>query len=156
MKTKYTVDYFINKFEAIPEFEYNVGELRNDYNSDQKCALGHCNATNNKLGIEASMLNKLFDVLHISEKPSCEKLWNFELTNRDGDFLSGKVACINDGECNEYLQETPKQRILAALYDIKALQQPKIEEVKEEKVVYKVVEVDKKVKQLVNQDLILS
>ena len=36
---EYTLDYFIKKFEAIPENHWFVGSLTN---GSQYCALGHC------------------------------------------------------------------------------------------------------------------
>ena len=43
-----------------------------------------------------------------------------------------KTAAINDGRTKEYQQPTPKQRILAALYDIKKMEDEKFnKEVKE-------------------------
>jgi hypothetical protein len=96
---KYTVDYFIKKFEAIPEGLWNIGAY---HSLDGKsCALGHCggNAKNHLVGCEEGLaLWELF--------------WN---------VLQKFVHDINDCE-DYYPQPTPKQRILAALYDIKAQQ----------------------------------
>jgi len=36
----YDLDYFINKFEAIPKSDWCIREFNNEL--DQKCALGHC------------------------------------------------------------------------------------------------------------------
>lgn len=51
------------------------------------------------------------------------------LSRKDGHILYNnyhwqRAALINDGESNEYKQPSPKQRILAALYDIKKMQEP--------------------------------
>lgn len=89
---EYTVDYFINKFEAIPEDEWFVGYFQNEYNSKQKCALGHCDYDNISSSKEGRILINL---------------------------LNGYVSEINDGKHTQYQQTTPKQRILAALYDVK-------------------------------------
>lgn len=92
----YTVDYFIEKFEAIPEANWTrfyVG--RNGIH----CALGHCGYTSGGFTEEASALCKLFD-LNI------------------GTF----VTKINDRVTASYSQPTPKQRVLAALYDMKSKQ----------------------------------
>lgn len=67
---KYTVDYFIQKFEAIPENEIGQLSLHN------KCALWHVGIT--EIGVrtaEASALINLFcgsraDVTSINDSPS--------------------------------------------------------------------------------------
>lgn len=86
MSTKYDVDYFIQKFEAIPEENWCVGEYHGD--NDTHCALGHCDDD-----IDRQPLRQLF---------------------------ANGCAKINDGHNLRYQQSTPKQRILAALRDIKA------------------------------------
>lgn len=93
--TNYDADYFIYKFKAIPEGEWCKGKFKY---SNKFCALGHCGArTGYVKGIpEADALSDLF------EKNICEELVE-----------------INDGTSGEYLQKSPKQRILAALRDIK-------------------------------------
>lgn len=90
----YTVDYFIKKFEAIPESKWCINQLINT--SGQRCALGHCGGVNLKIG----------------EIPYNDEIGNLVITLYD-------VVSINNGENPEYQQPTPKQRILAALYDIK-------------------------------------
>lgn len=94
---EYTVDYFIAKFEAIPEEKWFIGDFINIYNPEQKCAYGHCGCIKS-LGetIESNMLFDLFD---------------------------NPVHYINDGHDEKYQQSTPKQRILAALHDIKKQQE---------------------------------
>lgn len=88
---KYDVDYFINKFEAIPEEEWGTGTYNNL--EGQKCAYGHCGAPYNTEETEA--LDKI---------------------RGPGNWA---IATINDGKCPLYNQDTPKQRILAALNDLK-------------------------------------
>lgn len=91
--TTYDVDYFIAKFEAIPEGAWCVGAFRKGI---QCCALGHCGDSEDvETPEEAAALR---------------------------DVLCWAVARINDGEDYRYEQPTPKQRILAALRDIKAKQ----------------------------------
>lgn len=92
--TDYSVDYFIAKFEAIPEEEWCVGEFEL---GDKHCAFGHCGMRTNVTSDEAEALNIIF-------------------TRSIGAF----VTSINDSASNRYPQLTPKQRILAALRDIKA------------------------------------
>ena len=104
MSTKYTVDYFIEKFSAIPDEKWIVG----DYADDRGCccALGHCgyrfiggsifNPVNTGGTDEGAALSRLFDEHHLS------------------------VPLVNDQIEARYQQPTPKARILAALADIKA------------------------------------
>lgn len=103
MTTQYDVNYFIRKFEAIPEGEWHSG---NYYNHDKTrfCALGHCGGRIRNDGCaestdESRSLGDLF--IH------CGLL----------------VGFINDGRHGHYPQPTPKQRILAALADIKRQQE---------------------------------
>ena len=42
METKYTVDYFIKTFEAIPENKWTTAYFVED---DKRCAAGHCGMT---------------------------------------------------------------------------------------------------------------
>lgn len=97
----YDVDYFIKKFEAIPDERWCTVEFEKDGAS---CAYGHCGMRDYKPStIEAAELFDLF-------------LFNL------GDIF---VTRVNDGSEPRYSQPTPKQRILAALYDIKKLQTKK-------------------------------
>ena len=91
----FTVDYFIAKFEAIPEEQWCSGDYSNSHG--QHCAAGHCGegrftgVTPESQGLEA--------------------------------ILHHRTAYINDGDGSDYKQPTPKQRILAALRDVKAKQE---------------------------------
>lgn len=107
----YDVDYFINKFESIPEDEWYEGAYQ--YN-EKHCALGHCGAASDDHPTkEAVALKMLFGNKHYV------------------------IQTINDGGHEQYNQPTPKQRILAALYDIKKMQSKDIESVeKRERIVY--------------------
>lgn len=88
----YDVDYFIAKFEAIPEEKW----CKYCYtDGDRHCALGHCGVSpGSGAGDEAMALYTIFSPL--------------------------SVTAINDADYHPYTQPTPKQRILAALRDIKA------------------------------------
>jgi hypothetical protein len=97
----YDVDYFIYKFEKIPEELWCMDEYHNSLG--QSCALGHCGYSNE------NACN--------SENEQTESLLTMFL-----DYLSVGVVSANDGESYKYKQPTPKQRILAALYDIKSMQ----------------------------------
>jgi len=56
MKTKYTVDYFIDKFKAIPRNKWCTG-VYEFYG--QRCALGHCGETYGHQTRESMALRKL-------------------------------------------------------------------------------------------------
>lgn len=88
----FTVEYFIRKFEAIPEREWTVGEYRRGF---ARCALGHCgwhwNSTETK-------------VITTPEGEALQKIL--------GEY---KASEIND-YCNDaHPEPSAKQRILAAL-----------------------------------------
>lgn len=90
----YTVDYFIEKFEKIPEEKWITG-LYEDINGNH-CALGWCGVKGDA-NDESAELTRLF--------------WKIDKS----------VIRVNDGILYaEYQQSTPKQRILAALRDIKS------------------------------------
>lgn len=108
----YTTQYFIDKFTAIPEENWFVGNYVNPNNPNQCCALGHCNIRphndlfflESKADLEGKYLNILF----------------FK-------YLQINVTYINDDKFRViYKQSTPKARILAALNDIKTKQQVEI------------------------------
>jgi|SRR6476469_951419 len=96
----YDVDYFIRKFEAIPDELWTTGKC---VAGEKRCAIGHCGErslrNDDDYGPEAQALISILGAF-------------------DTD-----VTDINDG-C--YLPEndpsTPKQRILKALYEIKSTQ----------------------------------
>ena len=129
---EYNVDYFIGKFSATVESSWNEGfQNKND---GTHCALGHCD--------DFSMQNTLGDVL----KPIQITITKSMYGNDYGKVVLGalKVAAINNGETAEYQQPTPKQRILAALQDVKKLQEA--EKNPKERIVY--VTVDESVRKL--------
>jgi hypothetical protein len=110
----YTVDYFIQKFEAIPADRWRTHMLQDE--CGRKCANGLCGVTAEMTATSESLaLKDIFSVLKLTRTSGCKM---------DADFAdySVKVEYINDGIVNEYQQPTPKQRILAALYDIKTMQ----------------------------------
>lgn len=151
---KFTVDYFIKKFEAIPEELWCVGEQYNR-NTKQRCALGLCNFEHDgtrKLGA--------FDVNSESDRlsyilPPVEVIKNISGNSgyesggiADREF-GNNVAAINNGESKRYQQPTPKQRILAALYDIKKLSEPVTELPSPEMDFVKAIEIKEKNKNLI-------
>jgi len=113
----YTVDYFIKKFEAIPE---NLWCTNSRIENGKRCALGWCYKT----GEEA------FNSMHNwSDDSDEDKALCLYVRTLDG---SWGVGGVNNGLYKEYQQPTPKQRILAALYDIKKMEDEKFnKEVKE-------------------------
>jgi hypothetical protein len=113
---QYTVDYFIKKFEAIPEKKWFVGDYHNSDKS-KSCALGHCCFT----------VDGLYDLMSV-ERRSLEKLFY------DINVLVGDVNDGSEFAKGKFPQPTPKQRILAALYDIKKMQQP-VEEPKVKEII---------------------
>lgn len=86
---KYTKEYFIKKFEAIPEEKWCVEYFTAKYDKKCHCALGHCGETPNHIPPMARKLRELFD-------------------------KKASVVSINDNKTGEYnhLGSTPKQRIL--------------------------------------------
>jgi hypothetical protein len=130
---EYNVDYFIGKFSAIPEGRWTTGDFKK---GNRFCANGHCGITaDNYLNPneEAKALAELFKLTSIKRKVS----------EYDSDIFNYTVV-INDGLVFEYNQNHPKQRILAALQDVKKLQE--VEKNPKERIVY--VTVDEPVRKL--------
>lgn len=101
MSNKFTRDYFIAKFEAIPDAQWHVGHYRDPQNPARRCALGHCR--NSKEGAAFSF-----------EESTDEEMALHGLLAGSG------PAVVNDGKVSRYQQPTPKARILAALRDLPA------------------------------------
>lgn len=148
---KYDVDYFIRMFKRIPQRNFTTKEYRNSMNPKKCCALGHCGvdkAPENFISIEEFRYK-------IGRKVNKKAQSLYDLVYNS---LGIEINVINDGKIDKYQQATPKQRILAALYDIKKLQEEKqsVKEVIKEVIVYKTVEVDSKVKALATEEKILN
>lgn len=92
----YTVQYFIDKFSAIPEEDWIIGEYQNEIGC---CALGHCGERETKATVDGRELRILFR-----------------------NFLGEDVSFINDGASSSFPQDTPKARVLSALKRIKELE----------------------------------
>lgn len=128
---KYTVDYFIGKFTAIPEELWWEGDYQNPLNSAQHCALGHCGARLKilpnslyKYGTEktdeSEALVELFESTwtHFNKHP----MWDITIIN-DCDRTLVSLRSPPKALCAILTLPTPKQRILAALLHIKRLTQ---------------------------------
>ena len=98
----HTVDHFIKKFEAIPEYMWTTCALGHE--GGPRCALGH----------------------------TLDGMNNTEETSSLVGVIGGVVVRINNGDDKRYQQSTPKQRVLAALHDIKALEVPKYRDITSE------------------------
>jgi hypothetical protein len=99
---RFSIDYFLQKFEVIPS-EY-IG-----YNQKTGCAYGQCNGSFTEEGRDLTLLMSSIPNL----TPSVKAAWKpYEST----------PARINNGETEQYQQPTPKERIMAALNDIKEMQ----------------------------------
>lgn len=135
METIYNVDYFIKKFQVIPEDKWAVGTRANEMGA--RCALGWCYPTH-QAAKESENGTTIDD--SPEDKALCKLFNRFRLW----------PAMVNNGiEDQPYKQPTPKQRILAALYDIyEKTYGRKYGEEPKEKVIYKTVVIDSKVKEL--------
>jgi hypothetical protein len=135
---KYTVDYFIQKFEAIPEDKWTTGTFMNTVLKN-RCALGHTLSANTILLLDKYGVNESGGCNYpISEKDKApggifhEAYCLSILFNESGRIGSEMVIVINNGADPRYKQPTPQQRILAALHDIKKLQQSQHEDITKE------------------------
>lgn len=134
--TIYTVDFFINKFSAIPEERWTTRKYISIIGSvEKRCAQGLCiqHGRFDDLPFKEVATNTVYE-----EWKSLIELFGGVATIYR--FDNHIVAGINNGEDYRYQQPTPKQRIMAALYDLKKLEQP------EPKVIVKYVSVSESLK----------
>jgi hypothetical protein len=110
--SEFTVDYFIAKFEGIPDRQWTRSQYTDGWGGF--CALGHC-GEHVETSTDGSMRRRN---VQTEEAEALRKLFSDSL----GIYCSPDR--VNDGMAEEYQQENPKQRILAALRDIKAAQEP--------------------------------
>ena len=152
METTMDVDYFLRKFSAIPEEMWLIGSQgeRDIYGDKPHCALGWCRNENMIYG--NALAHSVNGNPNMEDGALAKLFLDAGIFGYYNSTMQG-VAMVNNGDHPKYQQPTPKARILAALHDIKAMQEPKKEE---PKVIYKVVEVDSKVKQLVKEERILN
>lgn len=147
MNQQYDVDYFIKKFEKIPEELIVPGVF--DDGKGGHCANGWCGAQDSRP--EGKALQKIFSPLALHYKYT---VFSTIIVVVDVDAYSNKAAAVNNGSTLEYQQPTPKQRILAALYDIKAMQIP-IPTPPKERIVYVAVSEDIR-EEVKEQEFVLS
>ncbi len=118
MANEFTVDYFITKFTNTRDDKWVINTL---HNSNQKsCANGWC-------GVSVKE-----DTFYVTDESIAlahllKPLATGKVKDNSNDY-SNIAAGINNGDHPKYQQPHPKQRILAALHDIKRLQQPTKEE----------------------------
>lgn len=96
----YNVQYFIDKFEKIKTKKWTTGRYSSMFGLSH-CALGHCG-----MGDKVDGFDTYPEVFHLAKIFANSKL---------------NIISVNDGDCPRYQQPTPKQRILAALNDIKKI-----------------------------------
>lgn len=110
----YTVDYFIDKFESIPEEELCIDVLL-EKNTHNRCAQGHCGLVKSKDLKSIMAVSKIENVpFYLREGWSLRKLFETNGLN---------VAEVNNGKNPKYNQTTVKGRVLTALRDIKKTQE---------------------------------
>lgn len=109
-KNKYDVEYFVAKFEAIPEDKWATGILFNQIDGT-KCVLGHCGVVDYEDKILNEKVKSLVEILDPV----------YKLTNNHKRHPYGKSYAtvykfndLNEGDVGA-LGETPKERILNAL-----------------------------------------
>jgi hypothetical protein len=154
MENLYTVDYFIKFFGEKPENRWL--KFKQEDRNGNHCAIGFCNfETKNSLGGDKyRALRKIFSDVSVTIGNIPPKHIR-ENQYRKGHKVAGTnaVTAINNGVALEYQQSTPKLRVLAALQDIKAKLEPKIEEKPIIKREYKVVRITESI---LNTELILN
>lgn len=116
-QVSFDCNYFLNKFEKIPEHLWITGDWEKN---SKMCANGHCGVKNGNMNYESIALNDLFKIIPLTVKDCFKHMFHL-----DGGCSYERTVGVNDGYCNEYNQPTPRLRILAALNDIKNIQEPK-------------------------------
>lgn len=96
----YDVDYFIDKFEHIPE---DLWCTKNFKSEGKCCALGHC-------GYQGNEFSSAGFIATTEGQSLVHVFCQYGLLPTE----------VNDGRDPRYEQPTPKQRVLAVLYNIKA------------------------------------
>lgn len=113
----YTVDYFIDKFSAIPEDKWAIYTQHDG--KGRHCALGWCRY---KHQLNNGEYRRDYD--WSEEQEALMRLFiKAGLNTICGGETLGDVAYVNNGTHPKFQQPTPKKRILAALLYIKAYEQ---------------------------------
>lgn len=154
---EYTVEYFLDKFSKISERRWTIQRFfkRNFFAPNQHCAQGFCLPKS----VLRQMAKSKFSGTHgVNYGLVPELIGLFRLFGTPSKQTSVLIASINNGLDERYQQPTPKARILAALHDIKKLQEgqeDKIKEpVKDTKVITKYVAVYPEVKELMEEKIL--
>lgn len=93
---KYSREWFIKKFDAIPDELWGMSELNC---GGKKCALGHCGLENYEEPTKESL--------------ELVKLFGGSVTAKEVDF--NKVYIVNDDTIYKTYGDTPKERIIKFL-----------------------------------------
>jgi hypothetical protein len=109
----YTTTYFIEKFSAIAEERWTVRTQQDDYG--RRCAFGHCMSQD-----EIRHGRHIESYGHETDEGEALSILFLNAGIRHASAHCSGVTAVNNGEHPKYRQHTPKERILAALYDIKA------------------------------------
>ena len=104
----YTIQYFIDKFTAIPDENWGRGNLTYAYNPDKHCVLGHCGVRTLPDGAwshteEADALEAIYRTTFAPGTEICSRFMN---------ICAYYVWRIND---RNVTTSTPKQAVLAFL-----------------------------------------
>ena len=79
MDIEYNKEYFIAKFEAIPEEKWITDKLTDDCDKESHCAFGHCgmrvfgNYTYESLGLKDLFATKKTSVIAVNDDDNQEK-----------------------------------------------------------------------------------
>jgi len=111
---EFTREYFIKKFEAIPDNLWTIVDLTSELNPNCHCALGHCGVVEGEIDdIYTDEAIALSDIL----EPYHKTVFGFSANPTN--ISHNNVWRINDDSSSRYLTgKTPKERILNALEDI--------------------------------------
>lgn len=112
----YTIQYFIDKFSAIPEDKW-CSYTQQD-NQGRRCAIGHCLPTK-----ERRML-KSGDYLFPEDGSATEEGKALNILSLQ--CLGTYIAMINNGNDHRFQQPTEKQRVLAAFQYAKEQEAQKV------------------------------